>query len=379
MITRDLLPLLLRNMNDRKVIILLGTRQVGKTTLLQQLVDADSRKVLWVNGDEPDIRKRFEGISSTQLRAFIGEHTTLVIDEAQRIHDVVLSVKLIYDNYPEIKVLLTGSSVLELYGTIKEPLTGRKWEYRLFPFSYNELQRHFNFFEMQRRLPQWLIYGSYPEVALASPGTQRKALMHLLDSFLFKDVLALSDIRKPTQLQNLLTALAFQVGNEVSYNELAKVTGLDNETVIRYIDLLEQSFIIFRLGALSRNLRNELVKTRKIYFYDNGVRNAVMGNFTELGSRTDVGALWENYLMSERMKRNHYSSSYAHSYFWRTYDQQEIDYIEEVDGRMAAFEFKWNPKRTARFPKTFLKAYPDTETKVITPDNYHEFLSPQEN
>jgi len=376
MITRDLLPLLLRHLNDHKVIILLGTRQVGKTTLFRQLIDADSRKVLWMNGDEPDIRKRFADMTSTQLRAFIGEHTTLVIDEAQRIHDVGLSVKLIHDNYPEIKVLLTGSSVLELFGTFKEPLTGRKWEYQLFPFSYNELLRHFNFLEMQRRLPQWLIYGCYPDVALAAPGTQRQVLMHLLDSFLFKDILALSDIRKPTQLQNLLTALAFQVGSEVSYNELSKVSGLDNETVIRYIDLLEQSFIVFRLHALSRNLRNELVKTRKVYFYDNGVRNAVMGNFTDLESRTDVGALWENYLVSERMKRNQYSSSYAHSYFWRTYDQQEIDYIEEADGRMMAFEFKWNPNRKVRFPSTFIKAYPNTDTQVITPENYHEFLQP---
>lgn len=374
MIERDLKHLIDRYLPPRKVIIIFGARQVGKTTLIRELVSTTDANVLWLNGDDHNVRESFLNATSTRLRQLIGNHGTVVIDEAQRIHEIGLALKLIHDNYPDIGLFVTGSSSLDLNDTIKESLTGRKWEFHLYPFSYHELSRHFNFFEMERRLPERLIFGCYPDVVLAAPGRQQEVLIELTDSYLFKDALALVDIRKPTQLLDLLKALAFQVGNEVSYNELAKTTGLDNETVLRYIDLLEQSFIIFRLGALSRNLRTEIRRSRKIYFHDNGILNTMTGNFNDLSVRNDVGALWENYLVSERIKVNHYARRYSHSYFWRTTMQQEIDYIEEANGVMKAFEFKWNPKRTVRFPKTFLKAYPGSETAVITPENYHEFL-----
>lgn len=374
MVERDLKHLIDDYWSSNKVIIIYGARQVGKTTLIRQLVSPSDRSVMWLNGDDHNVRESFVNATSTRLQQMIGDHKTIVIDEAQRIQEVGMALKLIHDNRPDVKLLVTGSSSLDLNDTIKEPLTGRKWEFHLYPFSYHELTRHFDYFEMERRLPERLIFGSYPEVVLAPPERQRDVLIELTDSYLFKDILSLVNVRKPTQLLNLLKALALQVGNQVSYNELSQTSGLDNETVLRYIDLLEQSFIVFRLGALSRNLRTEIKRSRKIYFYDNGILNAMTGNFSETEFRNDIGALWENYLVSERLKVNHYGRNYAHTYFWRTTLQQEIDYIEEMDGKMEAFEFKWNPKWKTRFPSSFLKAYPEAQTEVISRENYTDFL-----
>ena len=378
MIQRDLQELLHKRIDGKKVIIVLGARQVGKTTLLRTLVNANAPNVLWLNGDEPDVRERYSNASSTALRAAIGKQDTVVFDEAQRIFDIGLSVKIIHDQYPDLKVFVTGSSSLELHGIFKEPLTGRKWEYHLHPFSYNELVSHFGYLEEQRMLEQRMIFGSYPEVILADHGQQRQTLLQLLDSYLFKDLFSLGGIKRPTQFEKLLKAIAFQVGNEVSYTELGQMAELDNETVLRYIDLMEQSFLIFRLSALSRNLRNEIKKSRKLYFYDNGVRNALIGNFNDLANRSDVGALWENYLVCERLKLIHNTGAYGSRYFWRTHAQQEIDYIEDFDGMLHAYEFKWGTKKKAHFSRAFTNAYPNTETKVITPKNYHEFLSPDD-
>lgn len=375
MIPRDLADVIRKRLTEHKVIVLYGARQVGKTTLLHQLLDNSAEAVLWMNADNPPIRERFENASQLDLRSMVGQHKILVIDEAQRIPNIGISIKLLHDNYPEITIVLTGSSALDLQSTIKEPLTGRKWEYQLYPLSYHELQQHFGFLKEAEMLPQRLVFGSYPEVVTSNIGDQKARLIQLTDSYLFKDILALRDVKRPTQLEKLLKALAYQVGSEVSYNELARTAGLDNETVVRYIDLLEQSYVIFRVRAFSRNLRNEIRKSRKIYFYDNGIRNTLIGNHSDIKTRADVGALWENYLVSERQKFNQYTSSYCNAYFWRTRMQQEIDYIEESNGKLKAFEFKWNPKRKVIVSKTFSNAYPDSEFQVITPKNYHDFLS----
>ena len=273
-----------------------------------------------------------------------------------------------------IKVVATGSSSFELAGQTGEPLTGRKYEYFLYPVSFQEMLNHTSFLEETRLLENRLLFGYYPEV-VSKIGEEKEILSLLVNSYLYKDLFMLEQIKKPLMLEKLLKALALQIGNEVSYNEIGQLIGSDNQTIERYIGLLEKAFIIFRLQALNRNIRNEIKKTRKVYFYDTGIRNAIIKNFNPLALRNDVGHLWENFLIVERMKRNHYAMQYANRYFWRTRQQQEIDYIEEYGGKLHAYEFKWNPNKKVRFPKTFLNAYPNSETKVITPENYQEFLT----
>jgi hypothetical protein len=298
----------------------------------------------------------------------------IVIDEAQKVDNIGLTLKMIVDNFPEVQVIATGSSAFELRNRLNEPLTGRKYEYQLFPISTNEIYKTSGYVDVARLLETRLIYGSYPDVL--THGAEAHELLNLLtESYLYKDILATENLRKPELLDKLLRALAFQVGSEVSYNELAQTIGSDAKTVERYIDLLEKCFIIFRLNGLSRNLRNELKKAKKIYFYDNGVRNAVIQQFAPLDMRNDVGALWENFFISERIKFNHYRQHYCNVYFWRTKSQQEIDYIEERDGAFFAFEMKWNPRNAkAKIPSSFLNAYPVAETAIITPDNYLNYL-----
>ncbi len=303
----------------------------------------------------------------------LGPYKYVVIDEAQRVENIGIQLKLIIDNSPDVQLLVTGSSALEITNRINEPLTGRKYEYHLYPLSFDELQVHFGLIQERTHLPLRLIYGSYPDV-VCHPGEERTILTQLADSYLYKDVLQWERIKKPEKLLKLLQALAYQMGSEVSYNELAQVVGLDKETISNYITLLEQAQVIFRLGSFSRNLRNELKFARKIYFYDNGIRNALINNFADIEMRQDIGALWENYLISERLKRNEYNGVYANSYFWRTQQMQKIDYIEEVDGKMSAFEFKWSPKKTAKANPTFRSAYPDVEIQTITQENYIDFL-----
>ncbi|MEI6408803.1 MAG: ATP-binding protein [Bacteroidota bacterium] len=355
-----------------KAILLIGPRQTGKTTLLNTIFKNESQ-TLWLNGDDPETRLLLEDVSVTKWKRILGENKVLILDEAQRISDIGLKLKLITDQIPEIQVVASGSSAFELANQIKEPLTGRKWEFQLFPISFAEMEAHHGFVEEHKRLSERLIYGYYPEV-VNHPGEERDVLSQLADSFLFKDILMWERIKKPEKLTRLLQALAFQVGSEVSYHELGQIIDLDNQTVENYITLLEQTFIIFRLPPLSRNLRKELKRKRKIYFYDNGMRNAIIAQFQPLELRQDVGALWENWLISERKKTLHYQGIHANTFFWRTQDQQEIDYIEERDGKMWAYEMKWSAKAKPSFSKTFTQAYPEHELQFINRDNYFEWL-----
>jgi predicted AAA+ superfamily ATPase len=356
-----------------KVITLIGARQTGKTSLLKKLVQEQTEPSIWLNADEFDVKERFKNPTSTSLKALIGNNKLVVIDEAQNIDEIGLALKLLIDTYPEIQVIATGSSAFELQNKMNEPLTGRKFEFQLYPFSYSELVNHTSELIEKRMLNHRLVFGSYPEV-VNHAGNEIEVLKLLSDSYLYRDLLMLDAIKKPEKLIKLLQALAYQLGNEVSYNEIGNLIGLDSKTVESYIQLLEKSFVVFRLPSFSRNLRNELKASKKIYFYDNGIRNALISSFQILEGRQDIGALWENYLVSERLKRNRYTKFYGNTYFWRTKDKQEIDYLEEKDGKLSAYEFKWMDKKNHRMTKTFLNAYPESETAIIHSDNYERFI-----
>ena len=355
-----------------KAIILLGARQTGKTTLLRQLFE-NKTNTLWLNGDEADVQNLFTTATSTSLRTVIGNYTTVIIDEAQRIENVGLKLKLITDQIPNVQLIATGSSAFELSNRINEPLTGRKWEFQLFPLSFSEMVQHHGLLEEKRLLCYRLLYGYYPDVVV-NQGDEKRILRQLSDSYLYKDILQWEGIQKPDRLLTLLKALAFQIGSQVSYNELSQTCGLDPKTVEKYILLLEKSFVIFRLSSFARNMRNELKFSKKIYFYDNGIRNSLISNFNQIEMRDDRGALWENFLVSERMKKLHYNEIWSNPYFWRTKDQREIDYIEEKDGAISAFEFKWNIKKQPKINATFQTTYNVENLQVISPDNVEEFL-----
>ncbi len=372
MITRFLEEKIRAKLGTQKAILLFGARQLGKTTLLKKLFGSDP-STLWLNGDEPDVQAIFDQVNTSRLKTLFAGRKYVVIDEAQRIADIGLKLKLITDQIPEVQVIATGSSAFELANKTNEPLTGRKWEYRIFPLSFGEMVQHHGLLEEKRNLHARLIYGYYPEIVV-HPGEERERLKVLTDSFLYKDILLWENIMKPEKLVRLMQALAFQVGNQVSYNELSNMVGLDTKTVERYINLLEQIFIVFRLGTFSRNLRNELKSSRKIYFYDNGIRNALIAAFQPVGLRQDIGALWENWLVSERIKYLHYNGVWANSFFWRTAQQQEIDYVEEKDGELAAYEFNWNTSQNFSLPKTFIEKYQPSVQEVITPNSFEAFL-----
>lgn len=372
MITRSIETEIQNELGKGKAIVILGARQVGKTTLLKEMFK-EREQILFLNGDESDVRVMLEHPTSTALKAIIGDKKTLIIDEAQRITDIGLKLKIIIDNIPDVQVIATGSSSFELANKINEPLTGRKWEHKMFPLSFTELVRNNGLLEEKRMLRHRLVYGGYPDVVM-NEGQEKKILKELSEDYLYKDILAFDKIQKSDKLVKLLQALALQTGSQVSYNELGQICGLSSGTVESYIDILEKCYIVFRLGSFSRNLRNELKSSRKIYFYDNGIRNAIIANFNPVDLRNDIGALWENYIVSERIKANSYNGRFCNSWFWRTAQQQEVDYLEEEDGKLSAFEFKYNPKRAARAPLTFTKAYPEAGFKVITPDNVEDFL-----
>lgn len=359
-------------LNTGKAIILMGARQVGKTTLIKELFK-DSDEMIWLNGDELDVQNLFENISSTRLKYIFGSKKYVVIDEAQRIKDIGLKLKLITDELSDIQLIATGSSSFDLANQVNEPLTGRKWEYKMYPISFAEMVMHHGLLGERRLIPHRLVYGYYPDV-VNNPGDEKEILKHLSDSYLYKDILMWEQIKKPEKLLKLLQAIAFQIGNQVSYSELGQISGLDSKTVEKYIILLEQCFVIFRLGSFSRNLRNELKSSKKIYFYDNGIRNAIIADFSLAENRQDMGALWENFIISERQKKLEYDLLWRNSWFWRTKDQHEIDYIEEGDGKIHAFEFKWSSSAKYKFPKQFLDNYAGSTFTVITPDNIEEFL-----
>ncbi|MFT4205431.1 MAG: ATP-binding protein [Chitinophagaceae bacterium] len=371
MVSRQVESGILKNFNDNKVVILLGARQVGKTSLLSKLTE-NQDKVLWLYGDDADTREYFEKPNATKIKNLIGNNKTVVIDEAQRIENIGLCLKIIHDQIKGVKVLAAGSSAFELANKINEPLTGRKWEYQMFPISFGEMVNHTSLLEEQRLLENRLVYGYYPDV-INHPENTENILKQLADSYLYKDILTWERIQKPDRMEKLVQAIAFRMGSLVSYNQLGQMSGLDNQTVEHYINLLEKAFIVFRLGTYSRNLRNELKKTRKIYFYDNGLRNAVINQFNPLGMRNDIGMLWENFMIVERMKRNAYSNYYANIYFWRNKNQQEIDYVEERNGMLDAFEFKWSSPK-GKFPNEFLNNYHPQQTIVVSKENYQQFI-----
>lgn len=373
MIERKLSKVIKEQLFRGKAIILVGSRQVGKTTLLGELVRQSDKRILSLNCDEPEVQTMLTDTNVAKLRTIIGNNELVVIDEAQKVNNIGLTLKLIVDNIKDVQVVATGSSAFELRNQLNEPLTGRKFEYQMFPISSGEIIDTYGLLEEKRTLENRLVYGSYPDIIM-HPEEARRYLTELTQSYLYKDVLSLDSLRKPQLLDKLLQALAFQVGSEVSTNELARTLQTDSKTIDKYLDLLEKCYVIFRLGGLSRNLRTELKRAKKIYFYDNGVRNAVIQQFAPVALRNDMGALWENFFIAERMKRNHYSGHYCNSFFWRTTLQQEIDLIEESDGAMTAFEMKWNPSKKVLFSKSFIEAYNVKETVVISPDNYLEYL-----
>lgn len=372
MVQRDIAQLIKNDFGSGYIIVVMGARQVGKTTLLD-VVTENEDKVLKLNCDELDDKGSLENRTSTELRQLIEGYRVVIIDEAQRVKNIGLTLKLIADMKPDAQILVTGSASFVLANEINEPGTGRLLEYKLFPLSLHELIQNSSQREEHRLLKQRLVYGMYPRV-VTHPADARRTLTNLANNYLYRDLLEYRGVKKPEVLQKLVQALALQLGNEVSYNELSRLVGVDKETVESYIDLLEKCYVVFRLRAYSRNLRTEIKRGRKIYFYDNGIRNALISNFAPIEQRTDAGALWENMMVSERMKRNVYHQSYAQMYFWRTMQQQEIDLIEEMDGHLTAFEFKWG-KNKARMPKPFAENYPNTELTVISPENYVDFVS----
>jgi hypothetical protein len=370
MLKRSLFSALLKRFNKGKAIVLLGPRQVGKTTLLRQCLQG--KEFLFLNGDDPEIRELLENAGTSKLKSIIGQFKWVFIDEAQRIQDIGLVAKIITDQFSDVQLLLSGSSALEINQSTQEPLTGRKFEYQLYPISWEEFENHVGFVEASGQLEERLIYGMYPDV-INNRHDAREVLKQLTSSYLYKDVLSLTGIKKPDLLEKLLKALALQLGNEVSYNELANLLEIDKATVSKYIDLLEKAFIVFRLNSFSRNQRNEIKNNRKIYFFDNGVRNMILNNLNPIDFRTDKGALWENFLISERLKLQGYYQQYTSNYFWRTVQKQEIDFIEERDGKIYAYEFKWNSRGKNKIPSSFLREY-NANGQVIDLQNFREFV-----
>lgn len=352
----------------------MGARQVGKSTLLRQVL-GERDDVMWINGDDIDVRQLFENMTAARMKALLGNRHILVIDEAQRIPEIGLRMKVIADQLPDVQLFASGSSSFQLASKVSESLTGRKREFQMFPLSFAEMVNHTDLLTEMRMLPHRLIFGYYPEV-VCSPNEEREVLRELSSSYLYRDILQIDGINKPEKLQKLLQALALQIGDQISYREIGQLVGLDAKTVERYIDILEKSYIVFRLGSYARNMRNELKQSKKIYFYDLGIRNAVISDFRIAESRTDIGAMWENFVIAERIKQVSYSRDFVNLWFWRTQQQQEIDLIEEKDGQIKAFEIKWNPhKATVKVPGGFKHAYPDAEFQVITPQNFDQYLA----
>lgn len=369
MIARNIEKQVLELLPTGKAIVILGARQVGKTTLLKKMFPT----ALWLNGDDVDVRKKLAEPNADKLRTILGNTSVILIDEAQRIENIGVTAKIIIDQLPGIRLILSGSSSFDLANKINEPLTGRKWELQMYPLSYSEMCQYQGAFTEGRLLEQRILYGYYPAV-ITSEGNQIRILKELASSYLYKDILTWENIQKPDKLERLIQAIALQVGQLVSYNELGQIAGLNTATVERYINLLEKAFIIFRLGSFSRNLRNELNKSRKIYFYDTGLLNAIINNFQPIELRSDIGGLWENFLIASRIKYHAENEIYCNKYFWRTKDGAEIDYIEEYNGEIHIYEFKWNAEVKVNFPQSFVKKYNPTSKSVVNNENYSDWL-----
>lgn len=370
MYIRTLYKSINKRIGKGKAIIVVGPRQVGKTTLIKNLIK--NQKHLFIDCDDPTNRRRLANVNTEELRTIIGNHSIVFIDEAQRIEEIGITLKIITDQFKDIQLIVSGSSSFDLKNKINEPLTGRKWEYELLPISWEEFEEKHGYLNSEQQLENRIIFGMYPEV-LNNPGDEYEVLKNLVNSYLYKDILAYSEIKKPEILDKLILALALQIGNEVSYNELAQLVGVDKNTISKYIDILQKAYIVFKLSSFSRNVRNEIKLNKKIYFYDNGIRNMIIGNFNNIENRVDKGALWENFLISERIKQNLYKDSMARMYFWRTTQQQEVDFVETIADKIYGYEFKWINNKNAKLPKTFVDNY-NAENKIIDKNNFREFV-----
>ena len=374
-IPQKLLEKIKKSIEPNKVIVVYGPRRCGKTTLLKKFLEQTNEDYLSVQGDDIFIKEDLGSQSIEKLKKFIGKHKLLIIDEAQKIPNIGLNLKLIVDSIEGIKILVSGSASFDLYQQVGEPLTGRKMTFCLYPLSQIEFSKIEKFHETKANLESRLIFGSYPEAVLAEDNQKRiYYLKELISSYLYKDILELDGLKHSDKIVKILQLLSFQIGNEVSYSEIGSQIGLNKKTVERYLDLLEKVFVIFKLRGLSRNPRKEISKSPKYYFYDLGVRNALIGNFNPINIRNDVGLLWENYLIYERLKKQEYSSIYANNYFWRTYTQKEVDFVEEREGKLFGYEFKWGKDKSVKEPKEWRQTYSNTEYKIINPENYLEFI-----
>uniref|UniRef100_UPI00404867AA ATP-binding protein n=1 Tax=Roseivirga sp. TaxID=1964215 RepID=UPI00404867AA len=371
MIKRAIEDKIRKRIGGGKAIVIIGPRQVGKTTLINSILGND--QFLFLDCDDPTVRSLLTNSGTEQLKSLIGTSKFVFIDEAQRIQNIGLTLKIIIDQIKPNQLFVSGSSAFELANELREPLTGRKWEYELYPISWDELEKHMGFLKSEQQLNLRLIYGMYPDV-INNVGDETEVLKELVNSYLYRDLLAFGGIKKPQVLERLMRALAFQIGNEFSYNELSNLLEVDKNTVNSYMDLLEKGFVIYRLPSFSKNLRNEIKMNRKAYFYDNGIRNMIIGDFRNAEARNDMGALWENFIITERIKNNQYYKPTAKSYFWRTKQQQEVDYVEEFDGEISGYEIKWNPNAKFSPVKNFMETY-NASIKKVSRDNFRDFLS----
>lgn len=375
-LNRNIFQRLQENVQENKVLLLYGPRRVGKTFLLKKLIERfeQSESILFVSGENRVVRDSLSSENIEKLKLFLGDASLLIIDEAQKVPNIGVNLKLIIDHIPGIKVIASGSASFALAEAVGEPLTGRKKTMRLFPISVSEIVKNYDVVYQESLLEEEIIFGGYPELfSIASRLDKQEYLLELIDSILFRDILEIEKIKNSKILVDLLALLAFQIGKEVSINELSRSLGIHKTKVMTYLDVLEKSFIIINIRGFSRNLRNEITKNSRYYFYDNGIRNAIINNFNPLNLRDDIGMLWENFLTMERIKKQNDQRIHANNYFWRTYDQKEIDFIEERDGKLFGFEYKWGKKK-ASFPKIFLETYKNAELKIIDRDNYLDFL-----
>lgn len=370
---RTIQEIISKNLLKGKVIIVYGARRVGKTTLMKPIL-SDFPDGKYINCDLLQFKSALETTNSELLSNVIGNTKLLILDEAQNIRNIGKILKVIVDTFPEVQVIATGSSSFELYNILSEPLTGRSRYYQLYPFSFEEITQKYSWIDLNAKLNNVLRFGLYPEVFDKPEEEAIEELYNIASTYLYKDILQLDSIKRADLILKLLKALALQLGNEISYNEIAGLLGENVHTIKRYIEILEQSFVIFRLTSYSRNLRKELGKRNKIYFFDTGIRNAIINNFNTLEMRNDTGALWENFCIIERIKHNQNQLIFKNYYFWRTYDQKEIDLIEESDGKLAAFEFKWEPRKAVKPPKVFLSTYPESVFYIISNKNYYSFI-----